>query len=154
MINTSHWMAGLFLAASLSLVGCRQMAEEAETTVENEAAKVEHLEGPEHAAEPTRIKLTEEAAKRLDIQTEAVAEEGAKGKTQSVVPYAAVLYDTEGNTWTYTNPEPLTFMRHKIVVDHIDGDKVALSDSPPVGTKVVIVGAAELYGSEFEFEEE
>jgi len=46
------------------------------------------------------------------------------------------------------------FMRHRIVVDRIDGDKVVLSDSPAVGTEVVIVGAAELYGSEFEFEEE
>jgi hypothetical protein len=154
MINTSHWLAGLVLIACLTFCGCRQMQEEAETTVENEAAKVTHLEGPEHAAEPTQIKLTEDAAKRLDIQTEAVIDESVAGKTQHVIPYAAVLYDTEGKTWTYTNPEPLVFMRHLIVVDRIDGDKVALSDSPPVGTKVVTVGASELYGSEFEFEEE
>jgi hypothetical protein len=154
MIHTSRSLAGLCLVACLAFVGCRRMAEEAETTVENEAAKVTHLEGPEHAAEPTQIKLTEEAAKRLDIQTVEVASETAKGKSENVIPYAAVLYDTEGKTWTYTNPEPLVFMRHLVVVDRIDGDKVVLSDSPPVGTKVVIVGASELYGSEFEFEEE
>jgi hypothetical protein len=65
-----------------------------------------------------------------------------------------VLYDTEGKTWTYTNPEPLVFVRHLVTIDHIDGDKAFLADGPPAGTKVVTVGAAELYGSEFEFEEE
>jgi hypothetical protein len=71
-----------------------------------------------------------------------------------VVPYAAVLYDAHGDAWTYTSPEPLTFVRHRITVDNIQGDLAFLSSGPPVGTLVVTVGAAELYGAEFEFEEE
>ncbi len=92
--------------------------------------------------------MTEEAAKRLDIQTAAVREEQVNGTQRRVIPYAAVLYDTQGDTWVYTSPEPLTFVRHPITVDHIDGDKAVLSDGPPSGTAVVTVGAAELYGSE------
>jgi hypothetical protein len=36
----------------------------------------------------------------------------------------------------------------------MNGDQAVLSNAPPVGTKVVIVGASELFGSETEFEEE
>jgi hypothetical protein len=48
----------------------------------------------------------------------------------------------------YTNPSPLTFVRHAIHIDHIQGDLAVLSDGPPVGTALVIVGAAELFGAE------
>jgi hypothetical protein len=65
-----------------------------------------------------------------------------------VVPYAAVLYDARGNTWVYTNPTPLTFVRHAIHIDYIEGDLAVLSDGPPSGTEVVTVGPAELFGAE------
>ena len=65
-----------------------------------------------------------------------------------VVPYAAVLYDARGNTWAYTNPKPLTFVRHAIHIAYIKGDLAVLSDGPPSGTEVVTVGAAELFGAE------
>jgi hypothetical protein len=72
------------------------------------------------------------------------------GERRKVVPYAAVLYDTRGDTWVYTNPEPLVFVRHRVSVDYIEGDLAVLSDGPPSGTPVVTVGAAELFGIEFE----
>ncbi len=67
---------------------------------------------------------------------------------RGVIPYAAVLYDPQGKTWTYTNPGPLTFVREPITVDRIEGDKAFLSDGPAPGTLVVTVGAAELFGAE------
>jgi hypothetical protein len=154
MTHTSRFLVGLPLMACLLLVGCKQPKEEDETKVENSAATVKHFDDPEHAAEPTRITLQDEAARRLGIETGEVTEQGAKGKTQRALPYSAILYDTEGKAWTYTNPEPLVFVRHLIVIDQIDGDRALLTDGPSTGTKVVTVGAAELYGSEFEFEEE
>ena len=45
-------------------------------------------------------------------------------------------------------PEPLTFVRHRVVIDKIDRGLAVLQDGPAVGTKVVTVGAAELYGAE------
>ena len=68
---------------------------------------------------------------------------------RKVVPTSSVLYDAKGKTWVYTSPEPRVFVRHAITVDHIDGDRVVLSDGPAPGTAVVTVGAAELLGTEY-----
>jgi hypothetical protein len=67
---------------------------------------------------------------------------------QSVVPYSAVIYGLHGETWAYINPEPLTFIRHTIIIDYIEGGQAFLLDGPPAGTKVVTVGVAELYGAD------
>ena len=64
------------------------------------------------------------------------------------VPYAAVIYDAKGATWSYVNTAPLVFLRSQITVDEIDGDTAVLSAGPSVGTSVVTTGAAELYGAE------
>jgi hypothetical protein len=72
-----------------------------------------------------------------------------KGEPQKVVPYASVVYDLHGDTWAYTNPQPLTYIREHISVDYIDGDLAVLSQGPNPGTQVVTVGAAELLGTEF-----
>jgi multidrug efflux pump subunit AcrA (membrane-fusion protein) len=68
---------------------------------------------------------------------------------RKVIPYAALLYDADGSSWTYTNPEPLVFVRHRVSVDHIVNDLAVLSEGPPSGTPVVTVGASELFGAEF-----
>ena len=99
-------------------------------------SKLEPIEG----TDLSRVILTEKAAERLNIQTASVS-----GNT---VPYAAVIYDIEGNTWVYTNPEPLTFVRAPIVVDRIEGDTAFLSEGLTPNTAVVTVGVAELYGTE------
>jgi hypothetical protein len=67
-----------------------------------------------------------------------------------VVPSKAVIYDADGKAYAYTAPEPLTFVRKEIVIDHVAGDSVVLSDGPPTGTEIVTVGAAQVYGTEFE----
>ena len=70
------------------------------------------------------------------------------GGPQLVIPYAAVLYDLHGETWVYTNPEPLVFVRQPITVDFVDGDRAVLLDGPPAGTAIVTVGAPELFGAD------
>jgi hypothetical protein len=142
------WMPVILLLAALSSSGCKQASEAA--AEEAGPARVEHLQGDE----PTRVTLTEEAAKRIDVQTAPVEDMAINGAVRQVVPYAAVLYDTNGDTWVYTNPKPLVFVRHRIVVDYIDGEQAVLSDGPVRGTAVVTVGATELNGAELEFEEE
>jgi len=97
--------------------------------------------------------LTDVAVKRLDSKTAAVRTEELGGERHTVVPYGAVIYDAEGEAWVYTNPAPLTFVRAPIDVDSIEGDVAILAEGPPVGTMVVTVGGAELYGAEFEFQE-
>ena len=68
-----------------------------------------------------------------------------------VVPYGAVYYDAEGTAWVYVNPKPLVFERQRIVVERVVGDLAVLSDGPSVGTTVVTVGAALLFGAEVVF---
>lgn len=65
-----------------------------------------------------------------------------------VVPYSAVYYDGKGTAWVYVNTRPLTFERQRIGVDRVVGNVAVLSDGPPVGTPVVTVGAALLFGAE------
>jgi hypothetical protein len=95
-----------------------------------------------------RLILTERAAQRLDIQTVAVSETTMDESTYLVVPYSTIIYDLTGEVWIYINPAPLTYHREHVVVETIDGDSVLLKEGPPVGTMVVTVGVAELYGSD------
>ena len=87
-----------------------------------------------------------EAETNLDIQT-APVRKAARG-SGLVVPYAAVVYGADGETWTYMSPEPQTFERASILIDRIDGGKAFLSDGPRPGTQVVTQGAPELLGVE------
>src|SRR5262245_4506691 len=144
-----HWITILLLAACLPLTSCRKMNEEEE--VENTAAKVEHINGEDA---PAQITLTEDAEKRIDVHTATVEEVAADGAKQKSIPFAALLYDPEGATWAFANTRPLVYIRQPVKVTHIVGDKAFLSEGPDIGTKVVTVGAAQLYGSEIEFEEE
>jgi ABC-type oligopeptide transport system substrate-binding subunit len=148
MKRLCSWMSAMVVLACL-LTSCASSVDSAQEE-ELRPATVEHLQGPD----PTRVTLLEEAAQRLDIQTAESHDVEIGGVQKTVIPYAAVLYDTDGTTWTYTCPEPLVFVRHEILIDSIDGERVILSERLPAGTRVVTVGAEELYGSELEFEEE
>jgi hypothetical protein len=143
MLHRRRWMTGLLIIAALLLSSCASVAEEEEA--QHEPATLEPIEG----SDVSRLTLTEEAAVRLDIEVGPVLGTGSA----TTIPYAAVFYTATGDTWTYTNPEPLTFVRVPIVVDHIRGDDVFLSDGPPSGMDVVTQGAAELYGTETGVEE-
>jgi hypothetical protein len=70
------------------------------------------------------------------------------GAQRKVVPYSSVIYDLKGDAWAYTSPAPLTFVRDRISIDFIDGDKAVLTQGPAAGTAVVTIGAAELLGTE------
>ena len=117
--------------------------------VKIEPAQLEHIEG----SDVEKITLTEKAAERIGIELTTIQENDLAVdpniEAQKVVPYAAVLYDTEGKTWVYTSPKNLIFIRKEIVIDHIKGDQAFLKAGPPVGTNIVIQGASELLGTEF-----
>lgn len=148
MRHTSTWIIAIVLIlASLQLSACR---EGTETDLKTDPAHVEPIEGSDLSS----VTLTPKAMVRLDIQTAPVREEQITkdgiSKTQKVVPYSAVIYDPHGGTWVYTNPKPRSFIRHSIDVAYIEGERAILTDGPPSGMDVVTVGAAELFGVEFE----
>jgi hypothetical protein len=110
-------------------------------------AKVESISG----TDLHRVILTEKAADRLGITTEPVRQlpsAGAAGAA-AAVPFDAVIYDKHGNTWAYTNPAPLTYVRAKLTIGRVDGSLAELTAGPVAGTPVVTVGAAELIGVEY-----
>jgi hypothetical protein len=126
------------LLVTLLLPACGGTAEE--DGAESPAA-VEQIKG----TELNRVTLTPEAAKRLDVQTATARSDGER----TMIPYSAVLYDPDGQTWTYTSPKRLVFVREDIRVDRIDGDSAILAAGPSAGTTVVTVGADELWGVEY-----
>jgi len=127
------WIVVLLTLISLSLTACTSNSESPKKV---DPATLEEIDGTDFK----RVILTEKAAERIDVQTAEVS--------GNVIPYAAVIYDTEGNTWLYTNPAPLTYVRSSILVDHIDGDEAILTQELDAGTKVVTLGVAEIYGAE------
>jgi hypothetical protein len=143
MLHRRRWVTGILIIAGLLFSACASVAEEEEAL--HEPATLEPIEG----SDVSRLTLTEEAVVRLDIEVDPVLGTGSA----TTIPYAAVFYTATGDTWTYTNPEPLTYVRVPIVVDHIRGDDVFLSEGPPSGMDVVTQGAAELYGTETGVEE-
>jgi hypothetical protein len=146
-----RWLVGTVCAATLFVSACALAAPSAQvaTTTREQPSRLEPIDG----SELSRVILTDQAARRLDIQTQPVRAEEVSGAQRMLIPYAAVIYDLEGQAWVYTSPEPLTFVRSNIEVETIEGDTAIVSSGPQPGTPVVTVGAAELYGAEFEFQE-
>ena len=141
MRRSTRQLAAISILAALAvpLAGCAKVPKE-EAGEGEKAAKVEKVDGG-----GSKVILLEEAAKRLGIET---AEVSALPAGRESVPYSAVIYDAEGNAWVFTNPDPLTYVKQPIKVDYIEADRAVLSESPPVGTAVVTVGAEELFGVE------
>ena len=150
--------AALLLVAVLAVAGAACSGAAASDTEEttSDAVKLEPVQG----SEVSKVVLTPEAAERLGIKTDQVRDARLAGRrlaagaaagpvtSRKVVPYAAVVYDEQGDTWAFVSPAPLTFVRQRIDVDYITGATAVLLDGPPAGTRVVTVGAIELLGAE------
>jgi hypothetical protein len=134
MKHISRWILVTLIFAGLLLSACGGQIPVTGDKIS--PSKLEPIEG----TDLSKVILTEKAAERIGVET--VSASGTE------VPYAAVIYDIEGNTWIYTNPEPLTFVRESIVIDHIEGDTAILSESLVSDLTVVTVGVSELYGTE------
>jgi hypothetical protein len=161
-----RWVAaaliGALVTVGLGLAGCTAAPSSAADDEANRPAKVEAVPGES----VKKVTLTEQASRRLGIRTVTVgaappgvppatsppsASPGQQGSSPGVVPYGAVLYDPNGVTWVYTVPQPLTYVRAKVVVATVGGTggtEAVLSAGPPVGTTVVSTGVIELYGAE------
>jgi hypothetical protein len=133
MKHINRWLLVMLVFVGLLLSACGAKTAAPEKIV---PSKLEPIEG----TDLSKVILTEKAAERIGVET--VSASG------TAVPYAAVIYDIEGNTWIYTSPEPLTFVREPIVIDHIEGDTVFLAESLPGELNVVTIGVAEIYGTE------
>ena len=149
MRRTAHSGVWMFLVLAVAGFGALQLSacsESSSKAAGDEPAKVEEVKGSSYK----RVVLSAESVKRLGIKTAAVRSQ----RKLEVIPYSAVLYTPNGRTFTYTSPEARVFVRALIRVDHISAGKAYLRSGPPVGTAVVTVGAPELFGVEYEVEED
>jgi predicted small lipoprotein YifL len=133
-------VAGLVAVAAVILTGCGSAA-----PAEVPPATVTQIAGSQVA----RLQLTGQAIHRLGIITQPVREAPTAKGPRKVIPYSAVVYDTDGSTWTYVNTAR-TYVRQPITIAEIHGSVAVLSAGPPVGSAVVTVGSAELLGTEYE----
>ena len=146
-LRAACWGLVLIAAGLVSLSACGEASSgyDYETASHHVPAKLEPIKG----TDVQRVIFDAQAAKRVGLKTAPIRQNGQ----ETIIPYDAVIYGADGKTYTYTAPEPLTYVRQEIDIDHYDGDSVVLSDGPPAGTEVVTVGVDEVYGTEFEVEE-
>ena len=133
------------LAAGVSLSACKEVK-----TADKEhysPAKISPVKGGADGL--LSVTLTQEGADRIEIATGRVARRAG----QTVIPYAALLYEKDGSAFVYTNPRGLTYVRAHVEVDRVAGQSVLLREGPAAGTKVVTTGAPQVHGAELEYGE-
>ncbi len=129
------------VAATASLAACAEI--EVPLAEPYEPAHLEST-GPD---QPARVILTDEAQRRIQLQTTLVKPHGADVS----LDHAALVYDKKGKPWVFTVIGPLTYVRAAVGIKEVDeNNALILSSGPPAGTEVVTVGAIELWGTELE----
>jgi hypothetical protein len=88
------------------------------------------------------VVLSPAGAQRLGLQAATARPAGSL----TVIPYAALLYQPNGQTVVYTGTGPLTYTRQPIVVSKIVDNQVYLSRGLAPGRRVITAGAEELLG--------
>ena len=145
MSTKTSVVTGLAAAVTMILAGCGGASAPAEPP----AATVKAVAG----SPVQQVQLTEHAMRRLGITTQrirmATVTMAGRAGPHKVIPYSAVVYDTDGSTWTYLNTAPRTFVRQRITVSAIEGSAAVLTTGPAAGSTVVTAGAPELLGTEY-----
>jgi hypothetical protein len=131
----------LVVAGCLPLAACTEV--ESAAVSGYQPAALEPVEGRDDVK---RVTFSREGAERTGLRTAPVRRVAGR----IAVPYAAVIYDPEGRTYVYTSTGPLSFLRQEVEVDRVEGSVAFLLDGPPAGSRVVTVGAVEVYGTELE----
>jgi hypothetical protein len=131
MRHRNRWAACAVTVMALAGCGTTQA-----TTDSEPPARVEAISG----SEVSKLTLTADAVDRLGIRTEPAA---------TSIPLSAVLYDKDGKTWAFTNPEPGVYIRQPVTIAKVADQVATLASGPPAGTAVVTIGGAELLGTEY-----
>jgi len=131
----SRSTALLIIVVAAGLAGCGR------TTAPASQPPPAHVTEGSHGT--VSVVLTSQGAQRAGIQT-AVAARGAL-RGQAVIPYSALLYQSDGSSVIYTVTGPLTYTLVPVAVASIQGNDVFLTGLAP-GTAVVTVGGEELLG--------
>ena len=132
------WLVAALLIAAVGGSGCGSSHHGPATP----AVSVAHLAGS-----LVRVTLSPEAVTRIGLRT-APAGRSPDPADTAVIPYAAVVYDADGNASVFTSLSPREYIRRPIRIDHISGSLTYVKHGLSPGTSLVTVGAVELLGAE------
>ena len=73
-----------------------------------------------------------------------------RGEAESLtIPWAAVIHDIQGGTWVYEQTVEHTYVRRRVVVQYVVGERAVLKDGNlKPGATLITGGSAELFGTE------
>jgi len=140
MSRTYRWIL-VFVTTLALLVGACAQSSEPEAAADEGLAQIEDIAG----SDVKKVTMSDDAVERIGVETVPVA---AADGGRMRVPSATVLYDQQGRTWVFTEPEHDVFVREEVKIIGTNGDDTILSTGPTTDTPVVTVGVAELYGTE------
>jgi hypothetical protein len=140
---TAGLLAGLIALGVSGCAGSGDAGEE-DGSANGDAAKVEQVPGSDFP----RITLSDAAVERLGVATDAVRMQASGDIQQLAIPYRAIVYDAQGQAFTYVTAQPHVYTRVPLTVEDVLGDMAVLATGPTPGTNVVTTGAAELWGAE------
>ena len=144
--QVSLWVVVIAIVAALGIWAFQSVGPaESATSGGGKVVTIEKIEG----TDLSKLTLTDHAVQRIGLELADVTEQQIDGAAKLVIPFGAVFYDANGQAWAYTNPEGLSYVRAALTIERIEGDIAILSAGPAVGTKIVSVGAALLFGAEF-----
>lgn len=129
-------LVGAAVAATAGLAGC---ASSASSAARSPTSKLVTLPG---TATPSVV-LTPLGAQRIGLETAPVSA-GPGGA--ATFPYAALLYEPNGQMAVYVSAGTLTYTRHYVKVDAVNGGQVTVASGVTLGERVVTDGAEELLG--------
>ena len=61
------------------------------------------------------------------------------------------MFDIHGGTWIYEQIASRSYARKRVIVAYTLGTDAVLSSGPAAGTRIVVTGVQELFGSETGF---
>jgi len=129
-------LVGAAVAVTAGLAGC---ASSASSAAQSPTSKLVTLPG---TATPSVV-LTPLGAQRIGLETAPVSA-GPGGA--ATFPYAALLYEPNGQLAVYVSAGTLTYTRHYVKLDAVNGGQVTVASGVTLGERVVTDGAEELLG--------
>src|SRR4029077_16568631 len=95
MLRRNWWVVAAVIAVPILLAACGGSGQSSDSAP---PATVQQVKG----TDVLRITLSKDAARRIALRTATVTEDQAeRGRTG--IPYSAVFYAPDGQTWTYVN---------------------------------------------------
>jgi hypothetical protein len=118
------------------------------TRLDLQIVAVQTWEPPIQTTPAQAAETTGGDAVQLAATAEAAGPDPMTVQPRFAVPYQALIYWADGTTWVYGEVSELHYARLPVEVDRIEGDLVLFAKGPAQGTRIVSVGAAELFGAE------